>query len=66
MLAAKVVRGASEALHTWQREQVADAVVKTMRELPDDPWKLNEPLPKDWGIMSDLGSPAPDDWCKPK
>lgn len=35
-LAAKVVRGVRQALHTGQREEVANAAVKTIRELPGD------------------------------
>jgi hypothetical protein len=65
LLAAKVMRGVPQALHTGQRQEVAEAALKTIRDLPGDPWKLNEALPKDFGVMSDLGASTPDGWCKP-
>jgi hypothetical protein len=64
-LATKVVRGTTQALYMGQRMDVADAAVKTIAELPGDPWKLGEPLPKDFSLMSDLGAPTPPGWCKP-
>ena len=62
---AKIVRGASLALTVTEREAVAARAVAEIRNLPDDPWKLNEELPKDWGIMPDLGASTPDGWCNP-
>jgi hypothetical protein len=54
--AARVVRGLRATLTVSQREDVAEAAVNELRTLPDDPWKLSEPLPKSWGVMSDLGA----------
>jgi hypothetical protein len=63
--AAKIVRGARQGLTASERERLAQAAVDTVRNLPDDPWKLTEPLPKRWGVMTDLGSPTPDGWYGP-
>jgi hypothetical protein len=63
---AKVVRGARQGLPVGERELIAEAAVNEIRALPDDPWKLAEPLPQHRGIMSDLGAPTPDGWSKPE
>jgi hypothetical protein len=62
--AARVVRGLRATLTVSQREDVAEAAVNELRTLPDDPWKLGEPLPKSWGVMSDLGASTSHDWCR--
>lgn len=64
--AARIVRGLRATLTVGEREDVAEAAVNELRNLPNDPWKLSEPLPKRWGVMSDLGAPTADDWCRPK
>jgi hypothetical protein len=48
------------------REGIAEDAVDRLRQLPDDPWKLAEPLPQHFGVMSDLGASTPVDWHKPK
>jgi hypothetical protein len=58
MIAAKVVRGLRTGLTVSEREMVADAAVDVVRKLPDDPWKLAEPLPQYYGPMKDLGAPT--------
>jgi hypothetical protein len=63
--AARIVRGLRTTLTVGQREDVAEAAVNELRKLPDDPWKLSDPLPKTWGVMSDLGASTPEDWCRP-
>ncbi|MGB8743272.1 MAG: hypothetical protein WCD52_24395 [Xanthobacteraceae bacterium] len=62
--AARIVRGLRTTLTVGQREDVAEGAVTELRNLPGDPWKLSEPLPKSWGAMSDLGAATPDDWCR--
>jgi len=63
--AARIVRGLRTTLNNYQREQVAEAVVNELRALPDDPWKLSEPLPMRSAVMRDLGASTPDGWCRP-
>jgi hypothetical protein len=62
--AVKIVRGLRAGLPMAEREAVAEAAVADLRKLPDDPWKLAEPLPV--RTMDDLGAPTPGDWCQPK
>ena len=62
--AARIVRGLRTTLTVGQREDVAEAAVNELRALPNDPWKLSEPLPKSWGVMSDLGASTPEGWCR--
>jgi hypothetical protein len=62
--AAKYVRGLRTTLPVAERERVADAAVDIVRKLPDDPWKLAEPLPQYSGPMKDLGAPTPEGWFK--
>lgn len=64
--AAKVIRGARQGLPVMEREAIAEAAVAEIRGLPDDPWKLAEPLPPDFQVMSNLGAPTPSGWAKPK
>jgi hypothetical protein len=64
--AARIVRGLRTTLTVGQREDVAEAAVNELRALPNDPWKLSEPLPKSWGVMSDLGASTPEGWCRTK
>jgi hypothetical protein len=64
--AAKIVRGLRAGLTVSERETVAEHAVTALRNLPDDPWKLNEKLQHDWGINPDLGASTPDNWHKPK
>jgi hypothetical protein len=64
--AAKIVRGLRQGLTVSEREAVAEIAVADLRTLPGDPWKLAEPLPRDWGVMSDLGAPTQHGWCDPK
>jgi hypothetical protein len=63
--AARIVRGLRSTLTVGQREDVAEAAVRELRGLPGDPWRLAEPLPKDWGVMSDLGASTPEGWSRP-
>jgi hypothetical protein len=60
--AVKVVRGLRVALPVGEREIVAEQAVGELRALPGDPWKLNEDLPRNWGVMTDLGAPTPEGW----
>jgi hypothetical protein len=54
--AAKLVRGLRAGLTVSEREAVADEAVSAIRNLPDDPWKLSEELPRlgyqpgPWGV----------------
>jgi len=64
--AAKIVRGLRAGLTVSEREAVAEQAVTEIRNLPNDPWKLNEGLQHGWGINPDLGASTPDDWHKPK
>jgi hypothetical protein len=49
------------------RERVAEDAVEHLRRLPDDPWKLAEPLPQNFSVASSgLGNSMPSGWCKPK
>ena len=63
--AAKIVRGLRAGLTVSEREAVAEFAVAEIRNLPDDPWKLSEELPRDWGV-GPMGHSTPDDWCRPK
>jgi len=42
--AAKIVRGLRAGLTVSEREAVAEQAVTEIRNLPNDPWKLNERL----------------------
>jgi hypothetical protein len=65
--AVKIVRGLRTGLTVGERENVAEAAVKELRQLPDDPWKLSEPLPQHREtVMQDLGAGTTHDWCKMK
>jgi hypothetical protein len=64
--AAKIVRGLRAGLTVSEREAVAEVAVADLRRLPDDPWKLAEPLPARATVMDDLGAPTPSGWCDPK
>ena len=64
--AAKVVRGLRIGLTVGEREAVAEAAVDQLRKAPADPWKLAEPIPRDFGVMSNLGAPTIPHWCEPK
>lgn len=60
--AAKVVRGLRIGLTVSEREAVAEVAVADLRGLPDDPWKLADPLPV-LTVMDDLGAPTPSGWA---
>jgi hypothetical protein len=53
------------ALPVGERELVAEQAVNELRALPDDPWKLSQELPRNRGVMADLGAPTPDGWSSP-
>lgn len=68
--AAKIVRGLRASLTVSEREAVAEQAVAEIRNLPDDPWKLGEQLPRDWNNLAVnapgyRGGSTPDGWCKP-
>jgi hypothetical protein len=44
--ASKIVRGLRAGLTVSERENVVEAAVNQIRALPNDPWKLSEPLPQ--------------------
>ncbi|HEX4410526.1 MAG TPA: hypothetical protein VH206_17280 [Xanthobacteraceae bacterium] len=64
--ACKVVRGLRKTLTVTEREAVGEEAARLVQSLPDDPWKLAEPLPKRLGLAEDLGASTPPDWCKIK
>jgi hypothetical protein len=64
--AAKVVRGLRSGLTGSERQAAADADVEVVRKLPDDPWKLVEPLPQHFGPVKDLGASTPSGRGEPK
>ena len=55
--AARIVRGLRQGLTVSEREAVAERAVTELRQLPVDPWKLNEPLPQ---VREVAAHPTPD------
>ena len=56
--ACKVVRGARQGLPVGERELIGKEAATLIAALPDDPWKLAEPVPQNFDGISDMGCPT--------